>query len=512
MQCNNHDPHQPTWLVAAGLLSLSLLSACGGGGGQGSADVVDPVKPSPTSRELAQICAPDNPYLADASGATTRGTLADEKSWIRAYMNERYLWYRDIPVLDAAAPRYNLSDTAGKPQVVASLVNYFQDSRSPRLTASGNRVDQFSFMIDSYSWSNFSSGQQMGYGWMLKTTGSGAGERTFVSYVYPTSQAGLAFGQGILRGDEIVSVDGLTPRDSDPSRFYAALSPDQAGSHDFVFLRQGQTIRKTLQALNVEVPQAEHRIVSHNGVRWGYLMFNSHVKSAEPALVSAVDDFQSRGIDELVVDLRYNSGGYLAIASALARAVAGPVRTENQVFETTRFNDKRTSENFSMGFYPSTLFTGATYRTLDLGRVYVLTSDETCSASESFINGLRGVDVQVVQIGGTTCGKPYGFYPQDNCGITYAAMEFEGVNAKGEGGFSDGMAPTCVAQDSLEYPLADPREHMFATAAAHRAGKTCPAVAAARALGGSSTVMAGVLPPSRRLVKDWQRNKIITRP
>ena len=59
--------------------------------------------------------------------------------------------------------------------------------------------------------------------------------------------------------------------------------------------------------------------------------------------------------------------------------------------------------------------------TLDLSRVYVLTSAGTCSASEAIINGLRGVGVQVIQIGGTTCGKPYGFYPPDNCGTTYFA-------------------------------------------------------------------------------------------
>jgi hypothetical protein len=46
--------------------------------------------------------------------------------------------------------------------------------------------------------------------------------------------------------------------------------------------------------------------------------------------------------------------------------------------------------------------------TLNLKRLYVLTSPSTCSASESLINGLRGADFPVVQVGTTTCGKPYG--------------------------------------------------------------------------------------------------------
>ena len=55
----------------------------------------------------------------------------------------------------------------------------------------------------------------------------------------------------------------------------------------------------------------------------------------------------------------------------------------------------------------------------------------TCSASEAIINGLRGVNVQVIQIGSITCGKPYGFYSQDNCGTTYFSIQFKGVNAAG---------------------------------------------------------------------------------
>ena len=57
---------------------------------------------------------------------------------------------------------------------------------------------------------------------------------------------------------------------------------------------------------------------------------------------------------------------------------------------------------------------GTALPTLNLSRVFVLTGRNTCSASESVINSLRGVNVEVIQIGSTTCGKPYGFYPQDN--------------------------------------------------------------------------------------------------
>ncbi|MDZ7769432.1 MAG: hypothetical protein U5K38_10330 [Woeseiaceae bacterium] len=71
----------------------------------------------------------------------------------------------------------------------------------------------------------------------------------------------------------------------------------------------------------------------------------------------------------------------------------------------------------------NTRISGQALPTLDLPRVFVLTGPGTCSASESIINGLRGVDVDVVQVGSTTCGKPYGFYPTGNCGTTYFTIQ-----------------------------------------------------------------------------------------
>ena len=101
-------------------------------------------------------------------------------------------------------------------------------------------------------------------------------------------------------------------------------------------------------------------------------------------------------------------------------------------------------------------------------RVFVLTGDGTCSASESIINGLRGVDVEVYQIGSTTCGKPYGFYPTDNCGTTYFTIQFRGANAKDFGDYSDGFSPEntqgtlgtpvpgCSVADDFNALLGDP--------------------------------------------------------
>ena len=141
----------------------------------------------------------------------------------------------------------------------------------------------------------------------------------------------------------------------------------------------------------------------------------------------------------------------------------------------------------TLGF---TLTAGEALPTLGLNRVYVLSTAETCSASEAVVNGLRGIDFEVNLIGATTCGKPYGFYPQDNCGETYYTIQFQGANDKNFGDFADGFVPTnstaafgvrvpgCRVDDALTRELGDPAEGLLAAALRFRATGTCPAVPA----------------------------------
>ena len=119
---------------------------------------------------------------------------------------------------------------------------------------------------------------------------------------------------------------------------------------------------------------------------------------------------------------------------------------------------------------------------MNLGRVYVLSSPGTCSASEAIVNGLRGVDVEVVLVGGTTCGKPYGFTAKDNCGISYFPIEFQGVNDKGFGDYADGFGPTttCTVAGDFSKALGDSSEGMLAAALNHRVTGSCGGTATGR--------------------------------
>jgi hypothetical protein len=158
--------------------------------------------------------------------------------------------------------------------------------------------------------------------------------------------------------------------------------------------------------------------------------------------------------------------------------------------------------------------------TLNLSRVVVLTGPNTCSASESIMNSLNGVGIDVIQIGGTTCGKPFGFYPTDNCGTTYFTIQFRGVNDQGFGdytdGFSPGLGPTaavlpgCAVLDDFEHALGDPVERRFQAALFYLENQSCPTAPAADA--GPSKISAplsasdGIMPKS-----PWRENRILRR-
>jgi carboxyl-terminal processing protease len=307
-----------------------------------------------------------------------------------------------------------------------------------------------------------------------------------------------------------VSVDGVSVNATgkeNTSAVMEGLFPTQAGKHRFGILRSGESLSFELTAQEVTLQGAEHKVLTLltlDSKKIGYLLFNSHIESAEPNLIQAATEFQQEGVSELVVDLRYNTGGQVDIASALAGMVAGPSRANGKIFGLYKFSDKRSSSNFRYDFVFASK-KGEDLPVLNLSKIYVLTSNSTCSASEAFVNGLRGIDVEVELIGSTTCGKPYGFYHQDNCGITYAAMELEGVNAKGEGGYVDGIAPRCDVADDLSHPLGDPAEAMLAVALRRMQGQAC---SQANALG------RGLSPlpqqdPGQLMRPKWQFNKIL---
>ncbi|WP_373976350.1 S41 family peptidase [Chitinibacter sp. SCUT-21] len=474
------------------LLASALLIACGGGGGMENSRLLQPDPMNPNgggsssdggSAPTAAVCATNNPYKADA-GSTTVGTLKNEKAWVKDYVNSAYLWYQDTPQFDSNAAQF--SDESA---VYTSLNNYFEALKTPLKTASGAKKDKFSFIYPTKKWEElFSSGTTFNYGIEWKYSSKTAPWSMQVAYVTPNSPAANA---GVLRGDTLISIDGLAANGTaNETAFNAAMYPSSSAKHAFVFARSGAndiSVDITPGSVTAQPVLLSKSIEYEPGKKAGYIVFNEHIATAENQLVSAVKSLKTDNVDTLILDLRYNGGGYLYIASQLAYMIAGDAAANGKVFEQLQYNDKRAADTAK----GKSLFETTTcdlkgqscakvepLPSLNLKQVFVIASGDTCSASEAIINGLRGIDVDVQIIGNTTCGKPYGFVGKSNCGISYFPMEFQGVNAKGFGDYADGFSAQCSATDDLSKPLGDTSEGMLAAALYKKTNGSCKTAAA----------------------------------
>jgi len=167
------------------------------------------------------------------------------------------------------------------------------------------------------------------------------------------------------------------------------------------------------------------------------------------------------------VDLRYNSGGFLAIARVLADLIGGAV-TQGQIFYSLQFNADNAALN-------ETRFFRDTANAVDMQRVVFITTSSTASASEMVINGLMPF-VDVVLIGDTTFGKPVGQLGFQFCGLVLRPVTFRTVNAVGNTDFFGGFPPDCGAADDLDGAFGDPAEASLAEAIYYLENGACSPV------------------------------------
>ena len=479
----------------AWMFGVCLLSACGGGGGGSTSPPVGwqqgVFQPSVA---YAALCVTPRTGIDPGTNMAypdRAGTLLDENNWLRSWTNELYLWYSEVVDQD--------------PSLYATTDAYFQVLKTTAVTASGAPKDKFHFTYATNVWEALSvNGIQAGYGAQWVLIAAAPPRQILVAYTEPGSPAASA-PASLVRGAEVLSVDGV---DAVNDNTQAGVDTLNAGlfpvglneMHTFVIQDPGpggaqRTVVLTSANIMTTPVQNAGPVAGNSSV--GYMLFNDHLATAEGELVTAFTNLQNAGVSDLVLDIRYNGGGFAEIASEVAYMIAGPGPTAGQTFELTQFNSKYPTTDPVTGqlitpipFYSTTLglstTKGMALPTLNLPRVFVLTGPDTCSASEAIMNSLRGVNVQVIQIGSTTCGKPYGFYPQDNCGTTYFSIEFRGVNAANFGDYTDGFSPQnapapagvsvpgCSVADDFTHALGDPAEARLSAALAYRGGAACP--------------------------------------
>jgi len=456
------------------------LARCGGGGGGGSSSAIPP------SVELQGTrVSGTGANASDWDAATCTNTR--QKSWVRADLNEDYLFYREAPL------------TAIEPTTFGGSVIDLFDAYT---TGGLPQKDRFSFAItQAEADAAFQAGTSTGIGATFvrdPTT-----KQIRIAFVDPN---GPAFTAGLRRGMQLQSVNNTPLAISNGQPVlnqvqFDALFASPEGTAVTVGFTTPPSITVTAFTLATatfgETPVLTAKVLDGTAApgKVGYLAHTSFVTPiAETQLADAFKTFAAAGVTDLVVDLRYNGGGYIFIASQLAYMVAGSARSANKTFEAFVYNDKRSAENQSEPFRTTiTNFLdaanprqGEALSQLNLNRVFVLATGNTCSASEAFVSALRGVDVEVVMVGSTTCGKPYGFSQENNCTLSYFPLEFEGRNQKGQVVPVTGLTPTasCTTTDDLDHELGDTSERMLSSSLSYIVNGACTTTtASAKTLG-----------------------------
>ena len=480
------------------MITSLVLAACGGGGGSSTSPTVNqsaattPISSSTfvagnfqASSVYKDSCGAPRTNTAIDSFPDMQGSFEDEGYWLRSWSNETYLWYDEIQDRD---PSLYATSSEG-------VLEYFDLLKTEETTPSGNPKDRFHFTRDTAEYvAESQQGITFGYGATYQLISSSPPRELVIVLVNENSPAADA---GLQRGDRIVTVDGVDLVDgSDTDTLNAGLWPDRIDeAHSFEVLEPATSERRTVTMVSAQINTdavPETRILDTDSGRVGYLLFTDHILTAEQQLVDAITEMRDSDVTDLILDLRYNRGGYLYLANQISYMIAG-AGVSGKTFSSLEFNKKNPGVNPITGgaVSPDPFLTtttenaspaGTALPTLELPRqrVFVLTTNSTCSASEAIINGLRGVDIEVIQFGSTTCGKPYGFYPQDNCGTTYFTTQFRSVNAAGFGDYPDGFSPAnsnestvgvtlpgCQAIDDFS-PLGEITEPMLAAALAYR--------------------------------------------
>ncbi|HWK50455.1 MAG TPA: S41 family peptidase, partial [Steroidobacter sp.] len=316
------------------LLVLGLLAGCGGGGGDGplgppsnNDNTYRPGLFQPSS-SFANQCAAPRSGTGDRSGSAFT-----ENMFLRSWTNELYLWYSEVPDRD--------------PSGVATA-NYFDALKTPELTKpSGRPKDQFHFTYPTAVWEQLSqSGIEIGYGVQWVVLSNLPPRKVVVAYVEPGTPAAA---QNLTRGTEVLiadNVDVVNGTGNIGAQLDAAFFPTRTGSHTFQVRDVAGAVRNiTMNAVEVKHEPVLIRSAIDTSVgRVGYMLFNDHLATAEAQLVNAINWFRTAGIEELVLDLRYNGGGLLDIASELAYMIGGNM-TRGQTFERLVFNDKNPTTN-----------------------------------------------------------------------------------------------------------------------------------------------------------------------
>lgn len=351
------------------------------------------------------------------------------------FSRDIYLWYSQIPV------SFNGRSYDDPDNIMTAIRTY---STEPGFS---QPVDRWSFAAKQSVWDDVSSGAASDFGINVFFRAEGD---LRVRYVERASAAGLA---GIHRGWRITKVNGNTNITTANADFLVTAIYNSRNTN-FTFQKpDGTTTDITLSAAAYqEHPVMLDSVYSTGSAKVGYLVFNSFlgdVPEIENEFQRVFTKFSGQGVNDVVVDLRYNGGGYVDLQQTLANYLINNAGN-GQVMMNQQYNDKYTEYNETTKFQKK--------GSLNLGRVFFIVSSSTASASELLINNLKPY-MNVVLVGPSkTYGKPVGFFPIPVGDWYIFPVSFRSTNKNGEGNYFDGLALNNQVADGLDKDWGDVNE------------------------------------------------------
>lgn len=399
-------------------------------------------------------------------------------------LNLYYLWQADVP---------NLADNRFANQT--ELNNFLKGYSKPEDLFDALRVDssidRFSWMVSDYRelegmLQGITKNDGVDFGLYLKSSNSNE-IFGYVRYIIANSDAST---KNIKRGDIFYGVNGtqLTV-----SNYQSLLLNSESYTLNLADYNNGQitpngkSVNLTKTELS-ENPILINKVIEKSGHKIGYLMYNGFYSNYDSNLNEAFGYLKTQGVTDLVLDLRYNSGGSVLSAARLASMITG--QFNGKVFSKQRWNNKINAYFESedpdalKNLFTNTIGSTA-INSLNLTKVYILTTKSTASASELVINGLVPY-IDVVHIGDDTTGKNVAsitiydsptFGKENRNPKHYYAMQpivLKIVNANDFGDYFNGLKPSYSLKESLSNlgELGNPTEPLLSTAIGKITGTT----------------------------------------
>jgi carboxyl-terminal processing protease len=409
---------------------------------------------------LVAACSSSDGGSGDVAPAAC--SVEGQKQFVLDNMRAWYFWNDLLPA------DVDISQFATPEDLLAFLTTF-----SPDLTPDDgidNPVDRFSFINTAAAdQAFFGEGRFEGFGFSSRFVAENDLRLTRVFFDSPANRAGLA------RGQQIVALNGRTIAEVQAAEGVNAvfdLSPleftmrpvggNPDGSDDFT-----TTIAQDIVTID-PVPQA--RIITDPaGVRppVGYMELATFISTADAEMDTVFADFRAQGVNDVILDLRYNGGGLVSTSELLGDFLGGDV-AENLVYSKTVFNELRAAANNTTEFFERR------GNSMSLVRLVVIASGSTASASELVINGM-GPHVEVTIIGNDTFGKPVGQVGLEFCEKILRPTAFQTLNANDFGDYFFGLPADCAAPDDLNVAVGADNDPNVEAALTYLDTGGCPA-------------------------------------